>query len=116
MSTNTMSDNACYARLAVGDISIPTCFNKPMNRMSINLYAYSDTSTIDISLFEYHGLYWYSCRLKRGNVMNSVGFFGLQNCVASLRDTVRGLGFTLDNSDCLTRFVRAWNRQGRKVA
>lgn len=91
-------------------------FNTPQNRIAINLYAYSDTSVVDISLYEYNGLYWYSFALRNSNVMNSVGFVGLQNCVAALRVLVRDLGFTLDNSDCLARFVRAWNRQGRKVA
>ena len=113
MNTKTMSDNACYVRSAT---AIPFGFNMPKNRMDINLYGYSDTTIVDISLYEYHGLYWYSLAPRGSRLINSVGFVGLQNCVASLRDTLRGFGFTLDNGECLSRFVRAWNRQGRKVA
>lgn len=113
MNNKTLSHNACYAHPAV---SVPLEFDTPQNRISIRIYAYSDVTNVDIFLYEYHGLYWYSFCPALGKIMNSCGFVGLKNCVASLRDTVRGLGFILDNSDSLTRFVRAWNRQGKKVA
>lgn len=111
MSNRTSSHNACYASPSV---SIPLGFNMPKNRIDIRIFAYSDVTTIDINLYEYHGLYWYSFSVDSGKVLNSVGFFSLQNCVAALRGTVRGLGFVLENSDCLSRFVNAWCRSERK--
>lgn len=113
MSNKTMSDNACYAGFST---PAPLDLNTPKNRMVIDLRAVSDTNNIDISLYEYHGRYWYSFTSVHFKSINSAFFFSLQNCVTSLRETLRGLGFTLYDPYSLTNFVRAWNRQGKKVS
>lgn len=101
---------------ALSGRAVPLGFNMPSNRICINLYAYSDVSIVDISLYEYHGLYWYSFSLRGSGCWNSCSFLSLRNAVSALRGCVRDIHFTLDNSDCLARFVRAWDRQEGKVA
>lgn len=88
-------------------LPLPVGFNKSCNRLAIAVFPRTETTTLSVSFYVYHGVYWFNFDYY-GHSMNSIGFVGLRNCVSSFKDTVKGLRFSLSDSDrCLLRdFVR----------